>query len=346
MSLNRLASCPEVRRPKGAGPRQPPLEGGVACRQGSPSPLLPLLPFFLLVFFPLPAHAAPPAAPPPSAQDFARFSVLTPAGPDEPPPEVLRQAQRLLWTVHKVNRGESSPAALAKLYGTTAMSLQATNNDEFYSGLRSGRKLVVHNHDGKLYQVVKDSETLNHIVARYKGDPKSARQFKEWVVKVNDLPGYAVVADYTLVKGERLLLPGVKVNFDTYHYPVSRVTRLSSRFGLRYHPLLETRRLHVGVDIPKPYGTPVFPARSGKVVEAGWHEGYGLLVIIRHPDGYTTRYGHLSKITVKVGQRVQRDRTMIGKVGSTGYSTGPHLHFEVRKPNGQPMNPSAKIGRR
>jgi len=82
------------------------------------------------------------------------------------------------------------------------------------------------------------------------------------------------------------------------------------------------------------------------VVEAGWHEGYGLLVIIRHRDGYTTRYGHLSQITVKAGQAVRRDRTLIGKVGSTGISTGPHLHFEMRTPDGKPFNPRVKIGGR
>ncbi|UPT73383.1 MAG: M23 family metallopeptidase [Elusimicrobiota bacterium] len=122
--------------------------------------------------------------------------------------------------------------------------------------------------------------------------------------------------------------------------------RISSRFGSRYHPVLKRRRMHDGLDIPKPYGTPIFPARSGRVVEAGWHDGYGQLVVIKHNNGETTRYGHMSKTMVKVGDLVQRGKTMIGRVGSTGISTGPHLHFEVRDRNGKAVNPQQKIGKR
>jgi murein DD-endopeptidase MepM/ murein hydrolase activator NlpD len=136
------------------------------------------------------------------------------------------------------------------------------------------------------------------------------------------------------------------MNFDTFHYPLSSVTRISSRFGLRRHPIFKERRMHAGMDIPKPYGTSVYPARSGTVIEAGWRPGYGMVVIIRHTGGWTTRYGHMSKILVKPGDLVQRGRSVIGKVGSTGDSTGPHLHFEVRNPGGDAVNPSAKIGRR
>jgi murein DD-endopeptidase MepM/ murein hydrolase activator NlpD len=80
------------------------------------------------------------------------------------------------------------------------------------------------------------------------------------------------------------------------------------------------------------------------VVGAGWHEGYGKLIEIRHKNGETTRYGHLSEIYVKPGDVVQRTRTMIGRVGSTGISTGPHLHFEVRDKRGRPVDPNRKIG--
>jgi murein DD-endopeptidase MepM/ murein hydrolase activator NlpD len=304
--------------------------------------MLPLAALALLL--PVCAPAASGAAA--SARDWARFSVLTPAGPEEPDASVLRTVKRLLWAVHKVGKDETSAGRLAKLYGTTVMSLQTTNNDELYYSLRAGRRLVVHNRDGMLYEVKKDSETLDHIVARFKRGAQQTRQFKEWVVKANNLPGYALLDDYEFDKGDRVLLPGIQVSFDTYHYPVASVTRFSSRFGMRYHPLLHAKRMHQGVDIPKPYGTPVRPARSGVVVDAGWHEGYGLLVVIRHVDGWTTRYGHLSKILVKPGQTVLRDRTVIGKVGSTGISTGPHLHFEVRDRNGIPINPTTKIGRR
>ena len=298
----------------------------------------------------LPAAALAAPAPSVSPRDWARFSVLTPAGPDEPAPEVFRRLNRLVWSEHKVGRGETSASALARLYRTTVASLQATNHREFYLGVRPGRSLTVLNQDGMLYEVKKDSETIDRIVrgvmANYSVAEQYRQKYKDWVVRANNLPGYAVLVDYEFEKGDRILLPGVRQNFDTYHYPVAQVTRFSSMFGMRYHPLLHARRMHSGVDIPKPYGTPVYPSRDGKVVEAGWHEGYGLLVTIRHRDGYTTRYGHLSQITVKAGQAVRRDRTLIGKVGSTGISTGPHLHFEMRTPDGKPFNPRVKIGGR
>ena len=82
------------------------------------------------------------------------------------------------------------------------------------------------------------------------------------------------------------------------------------------------------------------------MIDAGWNEGYGQLVVIKHNNGETTRYGHMSKIMVKPGDIVQRGKTMIGRVGSTGISTGPHLHFEVRDRNGKALNPTAKIGKR
>ncbi len=111
---------------------------------------------------------------------------------------------------------------------------------------------------------------------------------------------------------------------------------LTSGFGLRRHPVFGVIRMHNGVDIAAPWGTPVRAAASGTVLFAGWFGGYGKLVILDH-GGFTTLYGHLSSIGVAVGQRVQAGQ-VIGRVGSTGYSTGPHLHFEIRK-DGRPVDP-------
>lgn len=97
-------------------------------------------------------------------------------------------------------------------------------------------------------------------------------------------------------------------------------------------------RGHAGLDIAAPLGTPVKAARSGRVVTAGPTNGpYGTMVILDHGDGMTTRYAHLSAVTVEPGQKVKRDR-VIGAIGSTGFSTGPHLHFEVRQ-DGQLRDP-------
>lgn len=112
---------------------------------------------------------------------------------------------------------------------------------------------------------------------------------------------------------------------------------LTSRFGYRLHPLFGRRHFHAGIDIAAPRGAPVRAAAAGTVIFAGWYGGYGKLVILDHGEGASTLYGHLSAILVAPGARVARDQ-VIGRVGSTGYATGPHLHFEVRQ-GGRPIDP-------
>lgn len=112
---------------------------------------------------------------------------------------------------------------------------------------------------------------------------------------------------------------------------------LTSRFGYRRHPLFRRHMFHTGVDIAAPRGTPVPAAARGTVIFAGWYGGYGKLVIIDHGSGTSSLYGHLSAISVSVGQAVAGGQ-VIGRVGSTGYSTGPHLHYEIRL-HGRPVNP-------
>ncbi|MFQ3665611.1 MAG: peptidoglycan DD-metalloendopeptidase family protein [Sphingomonadaceae bacterium] len=114
--------------------------------------------------------------------------------------------------------------------------------------------------------------------------------------------------------------------------------RLSSNFGMRFHPILGYSRMHQGIDFAAPTGTPVVASAAGRVVSAGWGGGYGNLVTIEHAGGMRTRYAHLSRITVKPGQQVAQGQR-IGAVGSTGMSTGPHLHYEVWQ-NGKPVNPA------
>lgn len=117
--------------------------------------------------------------------------------------------------------------------------------------------------------------------------------------------------------------------------------RIVSRFGYRRHPLWGGFHLHTGVDIAAPYGKPITSADSGEVIYSGWWDGYGKAVVIDHGRGYTTVYGHMSRILVQVGQKSEKSQ-VIGLVGSTGFSTGPHLHFEIRY-NGKPVDPLAYL---
>lgn len=117
--------------------------------------------------------------------------------------------------------------------------------------------------------------------------------------------------------------------------------RIISGFGYRIHPIFGVRRFHLGIDLAAPYGTLVKAADGGQVIQAGYFGGYGNSVMLYHGGGFATWYAHLSSINVSIGQFVQRGQ-VIGLVGSTGWSTGPHLHFEVRI-NGAPQNPRAYL---
>jgi murein DD-endopeptidase MepM/ murein hydrolase activator NlpD len=119
--------------------------------------------------------------------------------------------------------------------------------------------------------------------------------------------------------------------------------RISSGFGRRNHPILGYTRMHQGIDFAAPSGTPVYAAGEGTIISAKRERGYGLIVRIRHANGVQTRYAHLSRFgrNIASGRRV-RQGSVIGAVGSTGMSTGPHLHYEVVV-NGQAVNPARHI---
>jgi murein DD-endopeptidase MepM/ murein hydrolase activator NlpD len=123
----------------------------------------------------------------------------------------------------------------------------------------------------------------------------------------------------------------------TFRWPTPGYTHVSSPFGMRMHPILHVWKMHTGIDIHVPYGARIVAAGNGTVIFAGRNGGYGNFTMIDHGNGLVTCYAHQSRIVVSKGQRVSAGTT-IGYVGSTGLSTGPHLHFEVRV-NGTPKNP-------
>ena len=139
---------------------------------------------------------------------------------------------------------------------------------------------------------------------------------------------YAIPLQATMIKDRQALLPFV--------YPVMG-PRMSSDYGMRKHPMKRVRKHHHGVDLAAPVDAPIRAVASGRVMYSDPLGGYGKLVVIQHADGITSHYGHCNALQVSPGQRV-RAGEIIGTVGSTGISTGPHLHFEIRK-NGEPTDP-------
>ena len=139
------------------------------------------------------------------------------------------------------------------------------------------------------------------------------------------------------VDANGMIAPAPRINVSVpSRMPVDGV-RLTSSYGMRNHPILRQRRQHNGVDLAAARGTPVYATADGRIGRAERFSSYGNYVQIEHGGDLQTRYAHLSSYTVQAGELVQRG-DLIGYVGSTGRSTGPHLHYEVRV-DGEPVNP-------
>lgn len=155
-----------------------------------------------------------------------------------------------------------------------------------------------------------------------------------------------------LVRRDLAAAPQLRYDLFDLPFKTAGLPKISSGFGMRPHPKFrrQIRRrgweYHKGWDLPQRRGTPVYPSRSGKVVFAGWKTGYGQMVELEHADGQSSVYGHLGRILVRKGDQALAGSTPIGKVGSTGRSTGAHLHFELRDAAGKAVDPAFHLGRR
>jgi murein DD-endopeptidase MepM/ murein hydrolase activator NlpD len=152
--------------------------------------------------------------------------------------------------------------------------------------------------------------------------------------KIRDSTRPRIVPD-SVLNNKMVLTPVNSAESLEYEMPLNG--RISSKFGTRFHPIDKKMKVHTGVDIAVPRGTPISAAADGVVTFSGRRGGYGNVVIIEHPDGRQTFYAHCDKLLVEKGQQVAVGE-LIAKAGSTGKSTGPHLHFEVRE-NGKPIDP-------
>jgi murein DD-endopeptidase MepM/ murein hydrolase activator NlpD len=191
--------------------------------------------------------------------------------------------------------------------------------------------LKVPNQDGIFYTVKKD-DTLENIAEKYKSEPEAIQIVNE-LFSENPRPGAVL-----FIPGAQLdWVERQEINGDLFIWPIPGY--ITSPYGYRKSPFTGIRQFHSGLDIGSPAGTPVKAAMSGRVSAVGWDDVLGNFVAISHHSGYRTLYGHLSVIRTKSGAYVGTGER-VGDVGSTGLSTGPHLHFTVYK-NGVTVNPRA-----
>ncbi|MBK9430615.1 MAG: M23 family metallopeptidase [Elusimicrobia bacterium] len=283
---------------------------------------------------------------PVSAGPTASFSdaLLLTSAPSLPGPTAdtfaaLGKLGRVVVGQYEV-RDTDTLSSVAKTFGSGPDYLRSTNRLASVN-LPPGKTLLVHNGLGMLYQVREKNgrpESLQDIAKRYNLKPES-------VARANGLSGVSLLSGAWLEAGSVLFLPTVRLRFSDYILPVawSRGQRMiSSGYGMRRHPISRTRRFHQGLDMPRPAGSPVRSAREGRVIFAGWRGAYGRLIILKHANGICTWYGHLSTIDVQAGDKIKQGQ-FIGRVGSSGQATGPHLHFEVRDRYGNTMNPKKSI---
>lgn len=225
--------------------------------------------------------------------------------------------------VHSVGSNEWLEK-IAQNYGVPAIFIRSTNNLEDPL-LRPNQQILVHNKKGMVHQVRGEDELLENILKTY--EKMGSNRSKIFASNPLDEVTYIKEGAIYVVEGTKLWIPDARRSFPFLASPV-HFSRISSGFGFRRHPVLKVRRRHDGYDMVARYGAPVYAGQAGTVVSAGWEGGYGNLIKIRHSQ-ITTLYGHLSEVYVQPGQTVKK-KQLIGRVGSTGISTGPHLHFEVR----------------
>jgi murein DD-endopeptidase MepM/ murein hydrolase activator NlpD len=238
----------------------------------------------------------------------------------------------LYYQTYRVKQGDMI-GIIADAYGVTQDTIISVNGIRQSRLLQVGQYLKIPSMPGILYTVKNDGETPESIAEKYEVSADKC-------AKVNSLK-----KDASLDSGTTLFVPDAQfdwvtrqeINGDLFIRPVRSRYWLSSYYGWRESPFTGQRSFHTGIDMACPMGTSVYAALAGQVSSIGFNATYGNYIIVSHHSGYKTLYGHLSAILVVTGQNVDTS-TRIGKVGNTGLSTGPHLHFTVFK-SGKTVNP-------
>lgn len=270
-------------------------------------------------------------------KEMARFAMSTNAGVAEDGSIAGVTAdysfkEPVTFTNYTVKSGDTISGISLKFHLKNISTIIAVNNIDNVRSLNAGKKLVIPSVDG-LYYKVKSGDSIEGVAKKYDVSVED-------ILDVNDLESSV------LAVGANLFIPGARLDNsalrkamgDTFINPLKSVKyRLTSRCGWRADPFTGVRQYHPGIDLAISQGTPIYAALSGKIVVAGWSNLYGNYVIIDHGNGYQTLYGHMYKMLCTRGQEVTTG-TKIGLVGTTGYSTGPHLHFSVYK-NGKVVDP-------
>jgi len=245
-----------------------------------------------------------------------------------PEPEEFSRPHVLTFSSYTMEKGDII-GRIAIRTGLNEDSIISVNDIKNTRLMQIGQVIRIPNQDG-IYYSVKSGETLETIAEKYNttvAHIKTANELFSDTVSVNT----------------SLFIPGAKldwtyrqeINGDLFIWPTSG--RISSPYGYRIAPFAGVRMFHTGVDIAAPMGSPIKAAMAGRVTQVGNDESWGNFVVISHHSGYRTFYAHMSVVRVKEGAYVETGGR-IGDVGSTGLSTGPHVHFTVYK-NGVTVNP-------
>lgn len=240
----------------------------------------------------------------------------------------------LCYYTYRVKKGDMI-GFIADSFGITQDTIISVNNIHQSRLLQIGQYLKIPSMPGIIYTVRNNGETVKSVAKKYDVNAEKCAKANNLELEASFKPGETVFVpdaqlDWVTIQ---------EINGDLFHKPIHGRYYLSSYYGWRSHPFSGKRSYHSGMDMACPQGTPIYAALGGTVTSVGYNQVYGNYVIITHHSGYKTLYGHMSKQLVTKGKYVDTN-TRIGLVGSTGMSTGPHLHFTVYK-NGKTVNPAA-----